>query len=124
MKLLLDTNALLWWLNNSPRLSKKAKAAITDLNNSVLVSAVSVWEISIKQSLGKLRIPNTYINEITKSNFLRLPISFDHASAVTHLPHHHKDPFDRMLVAQAQVEGLALVSSDSTIRRYGVSVYW
>lgn len=121
MNLLLDTHALLWWLDDSPELSNKARKAIADEANAVYVSAASVWEISIKRALGKLQTPPGLLREIERHRFSPLSISLPHAHEVERLPHHHADPFDRMLIAQARLEKLTLVTRDRNIRRYRVA---
>lgn len=122
MKLLLDTHTLLWWLDNNPTLSTTAREAISLAENEVYVSAVTAWEIVIKSRLGKLRIPARLDKELAAHRFQPLPITLAHALAVDALPDHHEDPFDRMLIAQAMVEGLMLVTRDLNIRKYRVTV--
>ncbi len=120
MNLLLDTHVLLWWLDNHPTLSKKAKAAIADGKNLVFISAVIIWEIRIKQELGKLEIPRNFRRVLEDQPFEILDITVEHAYAVGDLPAHHRDPFDRMLVAQAKVEGLTLVTRDIHLKKYKI----
>ncbi len=121
MKLLLDTHVLLWLLDNPNVLSEEARKTIKNGKNSVYASAVSIWEIVIKNSLGKLDLPG-YIEEMLKVNrFLPLPISVTHALAIQSLPSFHGDPFDRMLIAQALCEGLTLATRDTHILKYPVS---
>jgi len=120
MNLLLDTHVLLWWLDDHPALSKKAKAAIADGKNLVFVSAVIIWEIRIKQALGKLKIPRNFRRVLDDQPFEVLDITVEHAHAVGDLPAHHRDPFDRMLVAQAKVEGLTLVTRDIHLKKYKI----
>lgn len=123
MNLLLDTHVLLWVLDGSPKLSIKARDLITDGRNIVFVSAVSAWEISIKKGLGLLELPQgNYINELRIHRFTPLAITTEHTIAVEHLPSHHKDPFDRMLVAQAKIEKLSLVTRDSKIKAYSIPI--
>jgi len=122
MNLLLDTHVLLWWLDDHPTLSKKAKTAIADEKNLVFVSAVVIWEIRIKQALGKLKIPRSFRNVLDDQPFETLDITVEHAHAVGDLPTHHRDPFDRMLVAQAKVEGLTLVTRDIGLKKYKIPV--
>lgn len=121
MNLLLDTHALLWWLADE-ELTAEARAAIETPDNGVLVSAASVWEIAIKRSLGKLRTGNDLVGAIGASGFEQLAITFEHAEAAGALPAHHADPFDRMLIAQAQALGLVIVSRDRAFDRYPVPV--
>jgi PIN domain nuclease of toxin-antitoxin system len=119
-RLLLDTHALLWWLSDHPRLGPETRAAIADGNNSIYVSAATTWEISIKKALGKLQAPDDLESIIAKEGFTALPISLFHGDQAGSLPDHHRDPFDRMLIAQAQAEGLVLVTSDGKIPPYGI----
>lgn len=119
MNLLLDTHALLWWLADSD-LTALAVEAIADPENVVMVSAISVWEIGIKRSLGKLAAPEGLIDVITDSGFEPLPIAFSHARAAGALPPHHRDPFDRMLIAQAMTDGLHVVTRDVAFEAYDV----
>ena len=122
MNLLLDTHALLWWLDDNPTLSVKARDAIANGSNMVFVSAASIWEIRIKENLGKLKIPRNFRSVLEHQSFWMLPIAVDHADAVGKLPDHHRDPFDRMLVAQAVTERLTLVTRDPHIKLYPVSI--
>lgn len=123
MNLLLDTHAFLWAIDNDPRLSQKARDAITDGHNIVFVSAATAWEISIKKAIGKLKVPQgNYLEELRLHRFTPLDITTEHAFAVEGLPQHHKDPFDRLLVAQAQVEKLTLVTRDPRLKAYAVQV--
>ncbi len=112
MSLLLDTHVLLWWLKDPALLSEGARNAIEDGENLVYVSAAVAWEIAIKRALGKLQAGNLE-EAITENQFLTLPVTVSHALAVEKLPDHHRDPFDRMLVAQAMSERLTLVSRDA-----------
>lgn len=107
-RFLLDTHALLWWLTTPERLNEQTHEAISDLNNDVFVSAVSGWEIALKANLGKLQVPDN------------LAITFSHGVQAGSLPLHHRDPFDRLLIAQAQTEELLLVTRDARIRQYGL----
>jgi len=122
MNLLLDTHALLWWLEDNPVLSKKARKAISDWNNIVFVSAAVIWEIRIKQALGKLTIPANFRKVLAQQPFEMLDITIDHADAIKDLPFHHRDLFDRLLVAQAKVEGLTLVTHDLHLKKYRVAI--
>jgi PIN domain nuclease of toxin-antitoxin system len=122
MRLLLDTNALIWTLVNQRRISRIAIDAIEDEANDVFVSVVSVWEIEIKVAKGKLRIPSDLENALAVQSFEPLAVAVRHVYAVESLPRHHRDPFDRMIIAQAHLEGMTVVTSDSEIRRYPVSV--
>ncbi|NKC14239.1 MAG: PIN domain-containing protein [Gammaproteobacteria bacterium] len=120
MNLLLDTHVLLWVLINEPRLSAEARAAITDASNMVFVSAASVWEIAIKRALGKLHAPDDLNAQIIAHRFTPLSIEAEHAWYVSQLPPHHYDPFDRILIAQANCERCILVSRDKNIAAYDV----
>ncbi len=123
-RLLLDTHALLWWLidEGESQLGEQARAAIADPDNEVFVSAASTWEMSIKSSLGKLTVPEDMDGIVEEEGFTKLPISLFHGDQAGRLTDHHKDPFDRMLIAQAQAEGLVIVTSDGKINQYGVRV--
>jgi PIN domain nuclease of toxin-antitoxin system len=120
MNLLLDTHVLLWWLDDHPGLRDKARVAISDGRNVVFVSAAVIWEIRIKNALGKLQIPSDFKAVLDRQSFDMLDITADHVHAVGDLPVHHRDPFDRMLVAQARVEGLTLVTRDHHLRKYDI----
>jgi len=122
MNLLLDTHILLWWLDANPTLSDKAKSTIADGNNLVFVSAAVIWEIRIKQALGKLEIPSNFREVLDRQSFEMLAITADHAQAVGNLPSHHRDPFDRMLIAQAMVERLTIVTRDAIIKQYKIPI--
>jgi PIN domain nuclease of toxin-antitoxin system len=117
--LLLDTHVVLWWLEDDPRLRSSARRAIAD-EMHVAVSAVTVWEIAIKEAIGRLMPPVDWSQEIEDEGFDPLPIGFAHAVEAARLPRFHADPFDRMLVAQARTEGLVLVTADPKISRYDV----
>ncbi|WP_127475303.1 type II toxin-antitoxin system VapC family toxin [Sulfurivermis fontis] len=119
-RLLLDTHAFLWWLADDAALGVKARAMIADGRNEIYVSAASVWEIGIKQALGKLEAPDDLEKVVEEENFVHLPIALFHAETAGKLQPLHHDPFDRMLVAQAQAEGLIIVTADEHIPRYGV----
>jgi PIN domain nuclease of toxin-antitoxin system len=120
--LLLDTHALLWWLEDPSRLSKTTAEQIRDPDTQVFVSAASVWEISIKASIGRLRTPANLTQTLESDHLQTLDITVPHALAVADLPRHHNDPFDRMLIAQARLEGLVLVTNDQRIAQYDVRV--
>ncbi|HEY4809914.1 MAG TPA: type II toxin-antitoxin system VapC family toxin [Solirubrobacteraceae bacterium] len=124
MRLLADTHAALWLLGEDKRLSSHADELLTDATNEVLLSAAVVWEVAIKRSLGKLDAPDGFAQQLLDGGAVALPISIDHARAVRSLPWHHRDPFDRMLVAQAALEEAVVVSNDSRLRSYDVSVAW
>ena len=124
MTLLLDTHALLWWLADDPALTPVARTAIRAGGTLVLVSAATAWEISIKQALGKLEAPDDLEAALVASRFLPLPITVAHALAAGRLPRHHDDPFDRMLIAQAQYAQLTIVTHDPKFRLYAVDILW
>lgn len=123
MRILLDTHLLLCWLAASPPLSTQARDMIRDPENTVFVSAVSLWEIWLKQSLGKLRLPSDFTERLAAESFESLPLMASHPRQVALLPWHHRDPFDRMLVAQAQVEKLVLLTADEALTAYGAVVH-
>jgi PIN domain nuclease of toxin-antitoxin system len=123
-RLLADTHAILWWLGDDPSLSPGARAALADPRNEVLVSAASVWEIAIKRSLGRLEAPDTLLEAIADDGFVFLAVTPRHAWRVATLPPHHGDPFDRLLAAQALVEGIPVVTADRRFGPYGVGVMW
>jgi len=119
VNLLLDTHAFLWWLSDDPELRAEARAAIADPSSIVHVSAASLWEISIKQALGKLEVESADLAaEVPANGFVELPITGRHALDAGSLPRHHDDPFDRMLVAQARAEDLVLVTRDPALDAY------
>lgn len=121
MKLLLDTHVLLWWLDDDPRLSRKTRALIAATENEALVSQVSLWETAIKQRIGKLHIgPADILPRLPEFGFGLLDLANSHLLALSHLPHHHGDPFDHLLLAQAYVEKACLISSDKVLQQYGV----
>lgn len=122
MRLLLDTHALLWALGLPDELRPEARLAIEDIRNDVFVSAASAWEIAIKRALGRLDAPTDLVEATRVVGFGELPIRVAHALAVERLPPLHRDPFDRMLVAQAVVEGLTIVTRDPHFEPYGVDV--
>ena len=122
MRLLLDTHVLLWALGDPASLSRDARGAIEDDSNDVLASAASAWEISIKRTAGKLDAPEDLASALDATGIDPLAITVEHAVAAGALPLHHCDPFDRMLVAQARIDGLTLVTRDSLLSRYGVAL--
>ncbi len=124
MRLLLDTHALLALLSRDPPLSPGARAAMQRPDAQLIVSAVSVWEIAIKRALGKLEAPEDVIERIGEAGAELLSITARHAEAGGGLPLHHRDPFDRLLVAQTRLEGCALVTKDPAFAAYGVPVVW
>jgi PIN domain nuclease of toxin-antitoxin system len=122
LKLLLDTHILLWWLDASPLLSEEAVSLIHEPENTIFVSAVSLWEIWLKQSLGKLRLPANFLERLAAESFESLPLTAAHTARIGNLEWVHRDPFDRMLIAQAQAENLLLLSADEILAAYGPSV--
>jgi PIN domain nuclease of toxin-antitoxin system len=128
MKVLLDTHAFIWWVTNDPQLSQTARATIADPDNTILFSVVNAWEIIIKQGTGKLTLPEpaeTYIpSRIAANQFVTLPINLSHILQVASLPDLHRDPFDRLLIAQSQTEQIPIVSIDRYIVQYPVNVIW
>jgi PIN domain nuclease of toxin-antitoxin system len=123
LKLLLDTHVALWWLAGDP-VGEEAERQLGDPTNRVLLSAAVVWEVAIKRSLGKLEAPPDLVQVLTEAGAAATPITLEHAAAVEHLPPHHRDPFDRLLIAQATVERAAIVSADSELSAYDVPVVW
>ena len=119
---LLDTQVFLWCLMDSPRLTPEARELIADPLNPVYVSAATSWEIAIKKSLGKLKAPDNIDGIVEEMGFLKLPIYLYHGDTLSTLPFHHRDPFDRMLIAQAIAEGLVLISSDRKFEMYDVEL--
>ena len=120
MRLSLDIHVLLWWLDDPQLLSEAAREAIGDARNTIYISAAVVWEMTIKCSLGKLDVPPDIEAVLTVNRFLPLPITIPHTLAVADLPNLHRDPFDRLLMAQASYEGLTFVSRDAHVMRYGI----
>lgn len=119
MRILLDTHLLLWWLEDSPSLPAQAREAIANPENTVFVSAVSLWEIWLKHSLGKLRLPDNFMERLAAESFESLPLAASQTRQAALLPWRHRDPFDRMLIAQAQVERLVLLTADEALAAYG-----
>jgi PIN domain nuclease of toxin-antitoxin system len=124
LKLLLDTHAALWFLSGDQRLGQNARRHLTDNASQVLLSAAVVWEVAIKRSLGKLVVPEECLSLLLGAGVHALAVSVEHAAAVEQLPWHHRDPFDRILVAQASIEGAALVTHEEALRPYGVTLVW
>jgi PIN domain nuclease of toxin-antitoxin system len=122
VRLLLDTHALLWWLADDARLGRRAREAIAAPANLVFVSAATAWEIAVKRALGRLVAPGDVEEWLAESDFRPLPIQIAEAVASAELPPHHRDPFDRLLVAQARIGGMTIVTSDEHIGGYEVSV--
>ena len=129
MRLLLDTHAFLWWVFANPKLSRRARTAIEDdVENEVFVSAASAWEIATKQRLGKLpdarAVADDIAGAIAAEGFSELAVSVRHAVRAGNIAGHHRDPFDRMLLAQAMLEDLALISNEQAFDAYGVKRLW
>ena len=128
MNVLLDTHAFLWWVVDDSQLSTTAKAIIVEPTNTIYLSVVSAWEIIIKERTGKLSLPEspeTYIpSRLTANRFVTLPVEMPHVLKVASLPDHHRDPFDRLLIAQSQVENLSLLTVDHLIGQYSVDIIW
>ena len=124
MIVLLDTHALLWALSGSPRLSKVALRTIKNPRNTILVSVVSAWEMQIKQQLGRLRVPDDLESVVATAGFTARLITFADVRRLGELPDHHRDPFDRMLVAQALEAGVPIVTADAQIAAYQVQIVW
>ena len=128
MRLLLDTHAFLWWIFDDPRLSSTARTLSADPSAEILFSVVSAWEIAIKSRTGRLDLPPDVpafiYDQIRRNRFAVLPIGLRHALHVHALPDHHRDPFDRLLVAQSQVEAVPLLSTDTQIAAYDVTLRW
>ncbi len=122
MRLLLDTHVLLWWLGNDPILSPRAREAISDETNLVAVSAATAWEVSIKRALGKVTAPDDLEMQLAAHDFIALPITIADGLVAGALPRHHEDPFDRMLVAQAQTAGLTVVTRNPQFAPYRVQI--
>jgi PIN domain nuclease of toxin-antitoxin system len=122
--LLVDTHALLWWRGDHRRLSVQAHEAMEDPDTALFFSAASIWEMAIKRAKDKLDIPDNLLGTMEQRGFVELPVSARQGLIAGALPPHHRDPFDRMLVAQAQSEGLTLVTHDERIRLYDVPVLW
>ncbi len=122
MNLLLDTHIVLWWLSDPDRITARIQDAIKNAKNRIWISAVVGWEIRIKEALGKLTIPVEYDQVLWDQGFIELPITFSQVNVLTTLAAIHRDPFDRLLVAQALAENFTLVSADSILENYGVPI--
>jgi PIN domain nuclease of toxin-antitoxin system len=122
--LLLDTHALLWSVGDEERLSSAAHDVLSAGVVPAYVSAASIWEVAIKRASGKLRVPDDFLEKVAAARFAELRVTFEHAILAGALPPHHGDPFDRMIVAQAQSEGLTIVTRDERISAYGVPILW
>jgi PIN domain nuclease of toxin-antitoxin system len=128
VRFLLDTHALIWWVLDSESLGKHARKALSELGNEIFVSPATVWEIATKFRLGKLPQAGPFVNRFDESlvelGFLDLPITIDHAQRAGLLPGNHKDPFDRLLISQAQAENLVLISNEQVFDNYGIRRLW
>lgn len=124
MKLLLDTHAALWWVSDDDRFGATAERLMLDPDAQVLLSAVVMWEITVKRALSKLTVPATWSQTLLTGGANELPITLRHAAKVGDLPDHHRDPFDRLLVAQALTEDATLLSRDPALHAYGAAVAW
>jgi PIN domain nuclease of toxin-antitoxin system len=128
MRVLLDTHAFLWWNMDDDQLSEHAREIIADGNNAVFLSAASAWEIAIKAAKGKLILPESpaqYVtSRLSQHHFLSLPIEVRHALRVYELPRYHDDPFDRLLVAQCQIEQLPMLTTDGEMKKYEIETLW
>ena len=127
MNVLLDTHALIWWFGDATRLSKRANSVIADANNTILISAAVAWEMAIKASLGKLNALSLVMdlpNRIDQEGFVELPINLEQATRAGLLPMHHRDPFDRLLIAQAQSMNVPILSADAVLEGYDVKRFW
>jgi len=123
VKLLLDSHVFLWWLAGDRKLRAGPRQAMADPTSIVYVSAATIWELSLKAAIGKLDLDGAdLVEEIAENDFVELPMTARHSLAAAYLPHHHEDPFDRMLIAQAQIEGLTIVTKDLAFRAYEVSI--
>lgn len=120
MKILLDTHYLLWWLGATPELGVQARSLISDPKNVIFFSTVSLWELRIKEGLGKIELPKSFTEVLSQEAFEALPVGVKHTEALRGMPLHHRDPFDRMLIAQAQTEKLTLLTKDRMIASYDV----
>lgn len=121
MRLLLDSHIVLWWDTDLNKLSDDQRDAISDSSNQIFVSVATVWELGIKRTSGRVKLGESIRLLARRLGFVELPITMEHSELAASLPLHHKDPFDRMLVAQATVEGLTLVTADDGLRGYGVA---
>ena len=127
MEILLDTHALIWWMIDPPRLSRRAEKALEDPANRILVSAVVAWELAIKINAGKIQPSSLLLgldSAFARQAFAELPVSVEHAVRAGSLPLHHKDPFDRLLVAQAQAMNIPILSVDAALDHYGIRRIW
>lgn len=127
MDYILDTHTLIWFLNGDDKLSKRAKETVEDQNNAKSVSIASIWEIAIKISLDKFKFEQgfkKFLNLIDENGFEIIPISFDHALTVSTLKFNHRDPFDRLIIAQAMTDNATIITKDNQIEKYDVKTMW
>jgi len=128
MRVLLDTHTFLWWIIDDPQMSSRVRDIISNSSNELFLSAASCWEIAIKAKIGRIKLPDRphiFVSEQMALNTIQgLPIQISHALHVFNLPHHHRDPFDRIIIAQAQLEKLPILTSDSLISKYKVKIIW
>lgn len=128
MKALLDTHTFLWWITDDPQLSPQARQIISDTDNTIYLSAASGWEMAIKAKLGKLTLPDNLpaflFEQMSANAIFELPVKLNHALHVYNLPEHHRDPFDRLIISQAQLEKLPIITGDRFISRYNVEIVW
>jgi len=128
MKALLDTHAFLWWITDDPQLSSKVRKIISDTENTLYLSSASGWEMAIKAKLGKLKLPDNISNflfeQMTANAILELPVRMNHALHVYSLPDLHRDPFDRLLISQSQLEMLPVITMDRLFPMYNVDIIW
>ena len=128
MKVVLDTHAFLWWIADDDRLSTSARSIIGNRENELFLSAATGWEIAIKARLGRIHLPGNVDSFIAKqlglNDIYSLPIQMSHALNVYNLPNYHRDPFDRLIISQAQLEKMSILTTDPQIARYGVKVVW
>jgi len=125
---LLDTHTFLWWITDDPHLSERARQVISDPGNDIFLSAASGWEMAIKTQLGKLQLPDHFeqfiAEQLFRNNITSLPVMMSHALHVQSLPLHHRDPFDRLLIAQSQLEKMPIITTDSVFADYDVEIVW
>ena len=128
MRLVLDTHVWIWWIAEPERLSEQAVRMIESSENQVFISTASAWEISIKYSLGKIKLQTSiedfFMSVVPKCDFSTIKVEFIHALRVASLPHHHNDPFDRLLIAQAQIEKMPIVTTDRKFSKYDIDIIW